>query len=211
MYGIDGSQNSRTSCKTSENIVKCQKYNTSFIYSKNLQIGVYRADFGPGPYVWHSCSNTNDPGCRGSQQGSSRPRGGAARAVSRSTYPVATSPHFTEYDATAWKSVKVFSWRPTETVSWMKSGIKCISASVLVTRLLSCRGFYSKRWLRAFRPTYLNVFVFLFVFLCDAKMCAFRGKMREAALLLTHCLLVCLLLSSSQAARQGQDLRCGGE
>ncbi|XP_026024052.1 protein canopy homolog 2 isoform X1 [Astatotilapia calliptera] len=91
----------------------------------------------------------------------------------------------------------------------MKSGIKCISASVLVTRLLSCRGFYSKRWLRAFRPTYLNVFVFLFVFLCDAKMCAFRGKMREAALLLTHCLLVCLLLSSSQAARQGQDLRCG--
>lgn len=47
MYGIDGSQNSRTSCKTSENIVKCQKYNTSFIYSKNLQIGVYRADFGP--------------------------------------------------------------------------------------------------------------------------------------------------------------------
>uniref|UniRef100_A0AAZ1XHL9 DUF3456 domain-containing protein n=2 Tax=Oreochromis aureus TaxID=47969 RepID=A0AAZ1XHL9_OREAU len=40
-------------------------------------------------------------------------------------------------------------------------------------------------------------------------MCAFRGKMREAALLLTHCLLACLLLSSSQAARQGQDLRCG--
>ncbi|KAM3621679.1 uncharacterized protein V6R79_014454 [Siganus canaliculatus] len=33
--------------------------------------------------------------------------------------------------------------------------------------------------------------------------------MREAALLVTSCLLLCLLLSFSQAARQGQDIRCG--
>ncbi|KAM4587780.1 protein canopy homolog 2 isoform 2-T2 [Odontesthes bonariensis] len=33
--------------------------------------------------------------------------------------------------------------------------------------------------------------------------------MREAAILLTACVVVCLLLGSSQAARQGQDVRCG--
>ncbi|XP_029946615.1 protein canopy homolog 2 [Salarias fasciatus] len=33
--------------------------------------------------------------------------------------------------------------------------------------------------------------------------------MREAALLLTPCVLACLLVSFSQAARQGQDIRCG--
>ncbi|XP_040060141.1 protein canopy homolog 2 isoform X1 [Gasterosteus aculeatus] len=33
--------------------------------------------------------------------------------------------------------------------------------------------------------------------------------MREAAVLLTPCVLVCLLLSFSQAARQGQDIKCG--
>lgn len=92
MYGIDGSLNSRTSCKTYENTIKCQKYNTSFKNCKKPsvgRIGVCRADFGPpGPYVWHSWSNTNDPGCRVERQlGSSRPRGGAARAVSSSTYP----------------------------------------------------------------------------------------------------------------------------
>ncbi|KAF1391491.1 hypothetical protein PFLUV_G00042680, partial [Perca fluviatilis] len=34
-------------------------------------------------------------------------------------------------------------------------------------------------------------------------------KMREAAVLLTTCVVLCLLLSFSQAARQGQDIRCG--
>lgn len=38
----------------------------------------------------------------------------------------------------------------------------------------------------------------------------FRCKMREAAVLLTPCVVLCLLLSFSQAARQGQDIRCGG-
>ncbi|XP_030276021.1 protein canopy homolog 2 [Sparus aurata] len=33
--------------------------------------------------------------------------------------------------------------------------------------------------------------------------------MREAPLLLASCVLVCLLLNFSQAARQGQDIRCG--
>uniref|UniRef100_A0A1A7XDP5 Canopy 2 n=2 Tax=Iconisemion striatum TaxID=60296 RepID=A0A1A7XDP5_9TELE len=33
--------------------------------------------------------------------------------------------------------------------------------------------------------------------------------MRESALLLSSCVVVCLLLSFSQAARQGQDIRCG--
>ncbi|TMS19066.1 Protein canopy-like protein 2 [Larimichthys crocea] len=36
-----------------------------------------------------------------------------------------------------------------------------------------------------------------------------RAKMRDAALLLTSCALLCVLLSSSQAARPGQDMRCG--
>ncbi|XP_051272155.1 protein canopy homolog 2 isoform X2 [Dicentrarchus labrax] len=34
-------------------------------------------------------------------------------------------------------------------------------------------------------------------------------KMRDAALLLTSCVALCLLLSVGQAARQGQDMRCG--
>ncbi|XP_054473163.1 protein canopy homolog 2 [Anoplopoma fimbria] len=33
--------------------------------------------------------------------------------------------------------------------------------------------------------------------------------MRDAAVLLAPCVLLCLLLSCSQAARQGQDIRCG--
>ncbi|XP_027860009.1 protein canopy homolog 2 isoform X1 [Xiphophorus couchianus] len=37
----------------------------------------------------------------------------------------------------------------------------------------------------------------------------FRDKMRGAALLLTSCVVVFLLLSFSRAARQGQDIRCG--
>nr|XP_020448609.1 protein canopy homolog 2 [Monopterus albus] len=37
----------------------------------------------------------------------------------------------------------------------------------------------------------------------------FRSIMREAAVLLTPCVVLGLLLSLSQAARQGQDIRCG--
>ncbi|KAG7238277.1 hypothetical protein INR49_030988 [Caranx melampygus] len=37
-----------------------------------------------------------------------------------------------------------------------------------------------------------------------------RCKMREAALLLVLCPVLCVLPSLSQAARQGQDIKCGG-
>lgn len=41
-------------------------------------------------------------------------------------------------------------------------------------------------------------------------MCAFRTSMMRDAAFLTLCVAVGLLLSFSQAARQGQDIRCGG-
>uniref|UniRef100_A0A3P9HT00 Canopy FGF signaling regulator 2 n=1 Tax=Oryzias latipes TaxID=8090 RepID=A0A3P9HT00_ORYLA len=41
-------------------------------------------------------------------------------------------------------------------------------------------------------------------------MCVFRSRMKEnALLLLTSCVVVGLFLSCSQAARQGQDIKCG--
>lgn len=47
-----------------------------------------------------------------------------------------------------------------------------------------------------------------FVFLDE--MFVFRLEMRKAALLLAWSVVVCLLWSSGEAARQGQDMRCGG-
>uniref|UniRef100_A0A3Q1G111 Canopy FGF signaling regulator 2 n=1 Tax=Acanthochromis polyacanthus TaxID=80966 RepID=A0A3Q1G111_9TELE len=40
-------------------------------------------------------------------------------------------------------------------------------------------------------------------------LCVFRRIMRKAALLLVSWVFACLLLSCCQAARQGQDVRCG--
>uniref|UniRef100_A0A3Q1FD44 Canopy FGF signaling regulator 2 n=1 Tax=Acanthochromis polyacanthus TaxID=80966 RepID=A0A3Q1FD44_9TELE len=42
-------------------------------------------------------------------------------------------------------------------------------------------------------------------------LCVFRRIMRKAALLLVSWVFACLLLSCCQAARQGQDVRCGGK
>ncbi|CAG5982326.1 unnamed protein product [Menidia menidia] len=44
---------------------------------------------------------------------------------------------------------------------------------------------------------------------CYRKAATDTCKMREAAILLTTCGVVCLLLSASHAARPGQDVRCG--
>lgn len=68
----------------------------------------------------------------------------------------------------------------------------------------------SRRWLRSERLTEYSYFVSDDVSACVTMKTVCRFKMREAAVLITSGVILCLLLSLSQAARPGQDIRCGG-